>query len=792
MPEPDVQDLTPTSQGDGDIPFADPKAIAGTIRDFAAPRNPQSLNNEMPITPYYQPYMFTQGRKHHSEWDKPTYILEGARRYPGIAPGPWMPQIEDVRHVNRTNANFFMRNGSILTQLLAGKLLYHNDRYWENYVKGRHAAAIEHLEEYKLAQEQLTVNNKKLFTELSTAWAAYGKDPNKLRSEVERISQEFNFPRLREVMQEQGMKRVEEFISEIKNNDEDQLKIINQRLAAEKVRAEVDEAKDTALKTQEILNPNAPTEAQTNYNRTGEPSLDRDELAIDPVPGEGAVPPTTVGTATVPKTTPATHADIESTGQHPSPQREPLPVGITPENAKSRRGELIDYADRNNLPRPPPDTAGLTNWVNTYSTPGDMGPLNPAQPATATKPLPPNQVDTPQPLYTPTGELVSPAARRIAPIIGMNAAELDRDAWDLFAYNRIPHELTAPPKGMQGWASNRKTAITTVAFGPGGIEEQIRRITNAVPPAKPGQTERESIDQGDKVLDQLMKINPEAARQVRAILHGRQKMPPAGFGATARGPQAIRDLVYAVDPDYDSETRYEGRRRTIQAFTGSGQFSQRILAFKTAVNHMTTLKELMDAIPNSTSMDLNHLKDAIESRFGATAWRNFREASQFVGTEVARSFRGSQTTLKEIEDIKGALSASQSPAQMSDSILVLSHLMKGQLDALADEYNRNTFSNKTGADLFNDRRYIDRFNKILNMPSKSGLPHEELTRYESMGSIAADSYNSDLPDEAIALKQWLTQNPNDPLAADVRHRIDMMGWSDQTRATYTGPLKAIK
>ena len=100
----------------------------GDILTETPARVPEKADRYIPFSDTYRPYIPTNGLKAPSEWGKPSYILEGARRYPGIAPGPYMPQMRDVRQLNQRNAGFFIKNGSVPSSTYAGQMLLHNDK----------------------------------------------------------------------------------------------------------------------------------------------------------------------------------------------------------------------------------------------------------------------------------------------------------------------------------------------------------------------------------------------------------------------------------------------------------------------------------------------------------------------------------------------------------------------------------------------------------------------------------------------------------------------------------------
>lgn len=747
------------STGENDVPMGSPttEALAGATP--APPPEDAEPEKQLPVFEQATPYFSTRGRKAPNEWGQPDHILYGARRYPGLSPSPWMPQTNDIRDLVRRNARFLIQNGSRPTQMLAAKMAVHNNKWWEEYAKGKHAQAQEARDEYRLNQEKLVQNQNNEFRLLSDAFTAHKNDPNKLKNALLDLSYRFDDPVLRDVIESQGIQRAEELISSRHNNNLDQLKIIHQRMQNDKLKSESDRTDTLADDIAKLTDPNAQTSAVQDYVRTGEP----DPLAVPKTPIEGDAGAPAGGlvpgqTTPLPTTTPATHADVHASQTSAAISPPPFPSGITPQNAPSRRGELTDWANATGVPIPPADAVGFASWLAAHVP---SGPVAASPTPTATTPA------TPTPA---TG--ASPAAQRIAPMIGYTPHQLDRAAWDYLIYNRMPpHLVGAVPKSMTNKYALEKRGIEAVATGAGGLEDQIEGIYRNVGTAPQGLTERESVARADGLIDKISQLNSELGGQIRAIVHGASKLPAAGFGATARGPQYIRGLVYAVDPTYNEGRQLE-YTRTRQAFSGTGQYGQRVSAFKTAINHMTTMMEIVDQMPNSASTDYNRFINSMRTRLGDPSVTRFNTAFQLFSTEVARSFRGSQTTLSEINHIKDNLSANASPAQMRAGLRVMAELMQGQLDSLADTYNTGTMLNKKGEDLFADPTYMQRFRRILALPTTGAVGLNDLGHYLTIGKEPPQ----DMPQEALDLNAWLEANPASPKAAALRAKLQSLGW----------------
>lgn len=750
---------------DPELPPADPDPSVAAILPEERPERPGRADpyatGSMPIPQWSQPYMRSQGRKSPSEWGTPDYILEGARGYPGLAPSPWMPQPGDMRGLMQNVGMFFAGNGSIPNQLLSGQMLAYYDRFEKDRAAGLTARARLNLLESQVRQTRLAENMQRELQQFAETHAAYRDDPSRLRQAWLDLSYQFDDPVLRDAIQTKGLQRAEEVLSERHNNNLDALKVIHQRLQNEKLEQETRQADELEASLRAIHDPNAATPQTAGYLRSGTPdpsAIPRPNISSDPT-----VPLGTPAAGAVPGAEPAAPTAAAPTT--------PFPAGVTADNASARRGELTDWANRNARPIPPPDTAGLAKWVaaNAPSTPAGNAPSATAgtSPLAATQPA----------ADVARVNMEAPSrATRLAAIARMSEEELDRRAWDYYIYGRLPNTGSVPAN-IRNVSYLQNEAVKARAVGPGGLQEWTERLLRAIPPM-PEANERASVARADQILNQLALQQPGLAGQLRQIIHGDTPLPQAGFGATARGPQVIRDLVARLDPSY-GVARYTANNRTVLNFQG-GQQAQRLGAFKTAIDHASTMMRIINQMPNTSVVPLNRFLNNIKTQLGDPTAVEFRSAFDLFSTEVARAFRGSQTTLTEIQHIRENLNINSSPAQMRAGIRVMAELMNGQLNSLADEYNRGRFKNIKGEDLFVDPEYAARFRSLRSLP----FPASVATGFQSEGyytRLGSETYDSAVPANVTKLNDWLAANPNDPYAAPLREKLRGLGWLGNDR-----------
>lgn len=760
-------------------PVTDP-SLTHDVDELMTTTRPKDAR-PLPIPDNPEPYIHTRGLKSPREWVEDDHILAGAKRWPGVAPGPWMPQLSDVRDLNRRNAEFFVRNGSEPQKELAAKMLHHNNEWWEEWQRGYHARLVDHLFEYRMAQEQRANNAQHEFRLFADVWQNYKDDEQQKRAKLLELTYRFDDKELRRVIETKGLTAAYESISDRRNHDLDQLKIINQRLQAEKREEETQKGEQLKRDLEQISNPNAQTPAVQDYINTGNP--DPMALPKTPVPGDTPETPALRG-APLPTTTPATHADAAAARTHAASTgttaADPgFPAGVTPANAGARRGELGDYANARGLPYPPPDTAGLNKWVETYGPASNPPPLPPviatAQNSPAVRAAQFTRSTTPNPSPVAPQGGVTPEAQRVAPLIGMSPRQLDRAAWDLLFYNRFPPNLTGPqPKAIADDVTRKRQGIAQVANGEHGLASQIEDIYRSVKPPAPGLSPEQAVARADPMIDKITAMNQEIGTQLRAIVHGAMPMLPGGMGQTSRGPQYFRGLVMALDPTY-TDQRQRAYRRTWDAFTGTGTYGQRITSLKTSTNHMTFALEMIDRIKNSDSMDYNTFINNVRTRFGDTAALDYTATMQFVSTEVAKSFRNT-TTLKEIEDIKKFSNANMAPKQMRSAISVMARLMKGQMESLADTYSKGTMTKTSFEQLWNDPKYAQQFNRILELPFTGEVGLKDLAHYEVAGRAFATEDQTKMPPEMTLLNRFVREHPEHPDARAIEEKLRSLGW----------------
>jgi catechol 2,3-dioxygenase-like lactoylglutathione lyase family enzyme len=118
----------------------------------------------------------------------------------------------------------------------------------------------------------------------------------------------------------------------------------------------------------------------------------------------------------------------------------------------------------------------------------------------------------------------------------------------------------------------------------------------------------------------------------------------------------------------------------------SGTYSQQLNAISTARNHMSTFRDMADALDNGTIPVLNKAGNAWVQAFGGEAPTNFAVAKEAFAGEVGRALAGAGVTLADRQEAGNNISAANSPKQLHGVIDTVDKLLKGKQDAIKQTF----------------------------------------------------------------------------------------------------------
>jgi hypothetical protein len=196
-------------------------------------------------------------------------------------------------------------------------------------------------------------------------------------------------------------------------------------------------------------------------------------------------------------------------------------------------------------------------------------------------------------------------------------------------------------------------------------------------------------------------LNDGQKNRVKAIIEGREPYP-----AMSRAPDAakIRAAVHAADPGFDA-VNYNSRLQTRKNFT-SGKAAQNVTAFNTAIGHLGTLYDSIDALGNRSSPWYNRATQAISENTDpkyAASLKKFEAARTAVADELTRAFRGSGGNVHDIIQWEKTINTADSPQALKAAVQQAAELLNSRISALGDEYNRGMATTKDPLELLNPK-----------------------------------------------------------------------------------------
>jgi len=190
-------------------------------------------------------------------------------------------------------------------------------------------------------------------------------------------------------------------------------------------------------------------------------------------------------------------------------------------------------------------------------------------------------------------------------------------------------------------------------------------------------------------------------------------------------------------------------KATIKDFT-SGKSALAVRSFNTAIDHLDTMSKLATALQNNDTRAFNTVGNFFAKQTGAAAPANFEAAKAIVGGEVAKALTGANMALKDREEIRDAIIASSSPAQLQGVLNTYKQLLGGQLSSLNIQYETSTGR--------------DDFAAKLSPAAKREL---NLIRPQSTAPKTSRTMSAE---DKKAL-DWANSNPKDPRSAKIKARL---------------------
>jgi hypothetical protein len=194
-------------------------------------------------------------------------------------------------------------------------------------------------------------------------------------------------------------------------------------------------------------------------------------------------------------------------------------------------------------------------------------------------------------------------------------------------------------------------------------------------------------------------LTPESM-DVAANIYLQTGQLPQGMGKTAAGLRTQvmnratelstgRPAADVAGGIVESKQDVASRGQAVKAFA-TGKQGQQVNAFNTAIDHLSTMDKLSDALQNNDIKAFNALGNTVARQTGQPAPTNFDAAKQIVTAEVIKAVVASGGGVTERQEAERNFAAANSPAQLKGVIDTYKQLLGGQLKSLNLQYENTT------------------------------------------------------------------------------------------------------
>ena len=122
----------------------------------------------------------------------------------------------------------------------------------------------------------------------------------------------------------------------------------------------------------------------------------------------------------------------------------------------------------------------------------------------------------------------------------------------------------------------------------------------------------------------------------------------------------------------------------------TGVQGQMVTSFNTAIDHLSTMDKLADALNNGDIKAISSIGNTVAKQTGSPAPTNFDAARHIVGAEIQKAIIRAGGTGRERQEAADAFNTANSPAQLKGVIETYKQLLGGQLNSLEMQYSANT------------------------------------------------------------------------------------------------------
>ena len=176
----------------------------------------------------------------------------------------------------------------------------------------------------------------------------------------------------------------------------------------------------------------------------------------------------------------------------------------------------------------------------------------------------------------------------------------------------------------------------------------------------------------------------KAATALRqSVLNRAAQIGSKGADGATVAPADIAGNIVTAKQDVGMQTK------AVKDFS-TGTQGKQVNAFNTAIDHLSTMDKLSDALQGGDTKAINAIANTVARQTGASAPTNFDAAKQVVSAEIIKAIVASGGGVREREEAANNFAAANSPAQLKGVINTYKQLLGGQLNSLGLQYENTT------------------------------------------------------------------------------------------------------
>lgn len=577
----------------------------------------------------YEPYIPSRADRPYHQWGTPDFALQGAMGYPGIAPGPLMPQMRDIAGLIHNATMGLGRYGSRYTGMPAIAMGTYASAYWNAYQKGMHQRAGDAYQQYRMARQMTIDRGKEEMKDFATVYAKY-HDGDKI-TDVEGYKQD--------LLQTAVTYQNQSIIHAIANGDfgaVDRILGATDSHISNLIKAQHQEERQKQQTERQRQLDEQRKRLQDAEIQRMEDARKREEERRKAIERERQrYDPSATGPGPDYKPEPVPPVSI------PAPETDATPPDTTPPDDTADNTVPSPDTDDNTVP--PPDTAGGETDTSE--------PQRPIQVADAS-----GQV----PIGGGTTQPVAPSKavgfEKSGPEGKPETDPIERAAKDYVFSRKLP-------PGVEKNVPDIASRMTTRA---GQLENWLDRLESDP-----------NINPKD-ITPAIRKVFPSLADKIEGYLAG--KISPSGRAGDPEWRRAIA-IANRVNPDFSQGT-FQSRQQGLAYWT-RGEGGKNLTSLGTAMRHAQTLLDHLSTKPYPYTA-------GITRAFGGTDTARLDSDISTFAEEYVRAMSGKGPTIPELKEEKERLSLNYPESYLRSLVEERIHLLQTKLREQQDAFTTGT------------------------------------------------------------------------------------------------------